>query len=281
MGGKNGPNLKVPTRHSSCTARESNRHKPMTSCILTTARCNVLLLYSYNRRCCQLPFSPHGPHLRAMNYQTRDTMSTQDSSSRAVQVLLSHIDQGWTTSCAGPDALSSTFVSQAAIKDYFRSSPQIPQLVEAACGTDSTPNARWITENCPIGFCILLSLGKGGYVRHFVEHVGLWDVNLPFSARPEDFPQVPNEPEFFDTFRLEQWRFFPVEIPRSPAVKFQKDRPLPIVESEVLKYGDTANLYRVKIHREYDNAITNDEVGLGPSTNCLAQLQLIFALGGR
>lgn len=178
-------------------------------------------------------------------------MNKQDPSNPLVQQLLSHIDQDWTTSCAH-DGRASAFVSQASIKQFLDVSPQIRDLIVAGCGEQFGYSTKFIIQNCPIGLCILLRLGRGEYIGHFLGHAGLWDREMPFFAKPEDFPYVPQEPTFFKVFQEEQWRFFPLTIYQSQAVKFQKERPLPIVESTLLKKSHTAKLFRVKIHQEYD-----------------------------
>lgn len=193
-------------------------------------------------------------------------MSAQDSANPAVQALLHHIETS-TTSCTVFEEAGAEppvpFVSQVAIQTYFQdNSAQITKVIQAACGTNTAVTAKWVTQRCPISFCILISLGYGDYIRHFLDNAGLWDVKLPFGSRPDDFPRVPGNPDFFNIFREAQWRFFPVTISRTPSVKFPKELPLPLVERKRLRKenGITANLYRVTIHRDYDDARTGEQV---------------------
>lgn len=192
-------------------------------------------------------------------------MSAQDSTHPAIQQLLHHIETSTTTCTVSGDTTTAppfTFVSQDAINRYFQDHPkQISKAVDAACGPYGTVNAKWVTENCPIGFCILLGLGYGSYIKHFVSFAGLHDEKLPFWSQPVDFPHIPGNPDFFEQFREAQWRFFPITFSPTPSVKFQTELPLPIVERKKLRaHGLTADLYRIKIHHEYDKACTGEEV---------------------
>lgn len=78
--------------------------------------------------------------------------------------------------------------------------------------------------------CILLLIGRGHYIRHFVRRDKLRDSFLPFNAkfRPEGFPLDPNdrdEGEFLVRFCEQQWKFC------APIIETTLQRPSRITSS--------------------------------------------------
>jgi hypothetical protein len=102
-------------------------------------------------------------------------------------------------------------------------------------------------------FTILILIGKGRYIEHFVQHHNLRDTQLPFLEKPPHFPTDPNDPFFWDSFYEKQFAFCAHYFRYNENYTKLEDRCiLPIISKEVLGQGGSAAIYKIKLHSHYD-----------------------------
>lgn len=146
------------------------------------------------------------------------------------------------------------FLPNSALKARFTTG-HVRQLNEAVLGTTRLPfNVKDILDDYCKVFCILLEIGKGEYLEHFSRDSSLCDQRLPFEpeSRPQSFPNVPNDPEFFTKFCEKQWLVCPPEFRKKSDSKYRKEVILPIIESTYKEQGGSARIYQIKLHQCYD-----------------------------
>lgn len=114
------------------------------------------------------------------------------------------------------------------------------------------PEEVWRT--CIRVFSILLLVGRGSYIPHFVHHDQLWDAKLPFFSQPRHFPPTAGDDAFFPSFFKQQWHFCPHIFRRSVMdAQIDKECILPIVGMEKLGGGGSALTYKIELHPAYDD----------------------------
>lgn len=128
-------------------------------------------------------------------------------------------------------------------------------------------------------FCILLHIGKGRYILKFTKHASLGDSALPFDPEnpPAKFPICPEDPSFFPHFCDQQWRWCAPKFQRHMLnEEFGARTVLPITSMEQLGDGGSARLYKIKIHKLYNELLTFDESKIvSLSTDAKFMLQLM------
>jgi hypothetical protein len=110
-------------------------------------------------------------------------------------------------------------------------------------------------------FCILLHIGKGRHIPEFIKHGSLSDAALPFDpeSAPPRFPHSAEDPNFFSKFCDEQWRWCAPKFQRHMLdEEFEAKRVLPITFMEELGDGGSAKLYKIKIHKLYNDLLSDD-----------------------
>ena len=104
-------------------------------------------------------------------------------------------------------------------------------------------------------FTILILLGKGTYIEHFVQFPNLRDSNLPFLVKPSHFPTDPTDPIFWERFHEKQFAFC-AHYFRDNENKWLEDLcVLPITEKSAIGQGGSATLYKIRLHPHYDKLI--------------------------
>ena len=113
------------------------------------------------------------------------------------------------------------------------------------------PDAQSIARYYLRTFSILLCIGRGQFITYFQEHESLKDQKLPFLARPTNFP-ASTTADFFDAFKQKQWEFCVESLKNDMHVYLEKDRILPIIESEKIALGGSAVIYKITVLKEYN-----------------------------
>jgi hypothetical protein len=79
------------------------------------------------------------------------------------------------------------FIPSVRAKEYIKkNAPEL--LAELFDASEHYPNKN-IIDACSLSFAILLSIGQGRFIAHFVKHEKLCDKHLPFTSRPAEFPR--------------------------------------------------------------------------------------------
>lgn len=106
-------------------------------------------------------------------------------------------------------------------------------------------------------FCILLNIGKGQYIEHFLKSFSLSDQKLPFhpESEPPAFPSDPNDPKFFERFCDKQWSLCAPEFKNKAKSSYRKEEVLPITEKEFISQGGSADVFKIKLHKDYNKLV--------------------------
>ena len=156
------------------------------------------------------------------------------------------------------------YVSRTALDEHF-SIPLITELINALFDPldpgDEGPDAGQIKRKYSKIFCLLITIGKGDFITNFVAH-GIDDQRLPLGPdKPEGFPTLPSDADFYDEFRRKQWEFCVPELDFDFAYGRQYDHSdwiLPIRHIKQLGEGGSATVHQVEVPGSYYQL---DEVG--------------------
>ena len=147
------------------------------------------------------------------------------------------------------------FVPFEQIKDYFNEENHLIDVLSAVF-PDEEPipvDDSVVQDSYLRTFCILLSIGAARYIRHFVEHDGLSDSQLPHhTSRPDNFPISPSRPDLWKSFCDKRWVFCATEMKFKINVTLKPNQILPIVERKVLGKGGSAVVSKIVLHKSFN-----------------------------
>ncbi|KAL8883395.1 MAG: hypothetical protein Q9192_007192, partial [Flavoplaca navasiana] len=164
------------------------------------------------------------------------------------------------TGCRGPDnMIGSNYISQAKLQEYLTTERIKMLLQELFQNTSqSPPSTERVRSYYLRPFAILLAVGYGHMIRHFVERRELQDKSLPFSTEPEDFPKASTQ-NLFEAFRKEQWQFCAVPLEYDMRDDLADDYILPITAKEEISGGASAILYKITVDEAYNKLKPADD----------------------
>lgn len=153
----------------------------------------------------------------------------------------------------GPDhAAQRNFIPLSAVQQYLGASQCVEGLLAALCAENV--EAQTVREHYLRTLAILILIGKGHMIKHFVRYHSLKDERLPFRTRPEDFPHS-SDAKFFDKFRRKQWQFCVTDLEYNMDLHLHKEEILPIVEKEEIGRGGNATVFKIVIASEYNKLV--------------------------
>ena len=173
----------------------------------------------------------------------------------AIQNFLAWADAPNTLSlgCQGTASnIERPFIPLKRLQAYFHEPRRINSLLKALLkekDVGQLPASEIVRTRYPRVFSILILIGRGRFIDHFVHHEILDDQHLPLEAQPQSWPSS-TEADFFESFCAKQWLFYPAHFEHHMDRHFGKDRILPIVEKEVLGEGGSAIVQRVILEDE-------------------------------
>jgi len=96
-------------------------------------------------------------------------------------------------------------------------------------------------------------LGKGRQIGNFIS-TDLDDGKLPFESQPLRWPPDTDPPNWFESFRKEQWKFCaPIVSPSELADKgYVSERILPIISKEKLRGGASADVFKIALEESHN-----------------------------
>jgi hypothetical protein len=153
-----------------------------------------------------------------------------------------------------------TFLPFPKLRELFLDHERTTKLLQSVFGFDRPPpiDARNISRGYERIFAILLLIGRGAYIGHFV-HSGIDDSRLPLHALPEDVPIPSRDPEFFSAFYKCQWQFCAHTFEKSyNRSQLRNETVLPITSIRVIRTASNADLVQINIHPAY-NRLSPDE----------------------
>jgi hypothetical protein len=154
-----------------------------------------------------------------------------------------------------------TFVPFQEFANYLVEGDRLTDILWAIFpGEDHLPvEVGAVQETYLKAFCILLSIGKAKYIRHFCERENLSDLQIPFHSTPAHFPITTTLPTLWDSFFEKQWMFCAAEMtPNMHNILFDAHRILPIIEHQNLAEAGSAVVSRIVLHPS-SNKLRRDE----------------------
>jgi hypothetical protein len=148
----------------------------------------------------------------------------------------------------------SSFVYLGTVKTYLEENDRekLAEILDVLFQDDGGPDQEELLTHYLAVFCILLQIGKGEYIDHFVDH----EIHDQFEFDPEHippkFPSVSGDETFYQMFCEAQWRFCVPDFKENMKKIFHPKRTLPIVEKRLLATGGSARIYIIKLHNSYD-----------------------------
>jgi hypothetical protein len=153
------------------------------------------------------------------------------------------------------ETVNAPFMPLQKLEKYLKEGSRTRDLVQALFPGEVLsvqPEAIW--HKCIQSFATLLLIGKGEFIRHFVQHDSLRDGKLPFTSCPSDFPTDSKDPGFFEKFRKQQWTFCPHSFRKIDVdIEIKKECILPIIHKELIGTGGSAYTYKIKLAAYYDD----------------------------
>ena len=174
-----------------------------------------------------------------------------------IQDVLSWKDSSdtWRLGSRGVDGeLDRRFIPRSTLEAKFKAPLKVERLLHALFekSNDPLPDADYIRNRYLRPFVILLCVGQGRMIYHFVEHESLQDPHLPFRALPQGFPSS-TTCKLWETFEREQWNFCAMGLEYNMSYHLGTDDILPIVHKERLGEGGSAVTHRITVHPDYDS----------------------------
>lgn len=153
------------------------------------------------------------------------------------------------------------FLPYGLIDSYFRDNNfhHLNKILDAIFDKDPPVDAETILRTCPKVFCILLSIGQGRFIQHFIQYENLYDLQLPFDPThpPADFPMSicpmsASDDQLLQTFCAKQWKFCAKPFRNLAGLRIPEDQILPIKDMERLAGGGSAAVHKIVLYEEYN-----------------------------
>ena len=148
------------------------------------------------------------------------------------------------------------FIAPSVVKEYLGAGRRVEELLVSIFGKEASNiiDANAIRNHYGRTLAILLLIGEGGMIKHFVRHTGLRDHRLPYRSRPPNFP-LSIDTSFFDRFFKEQWQFCPAVLEYNMDLDFSGEDIIPLVEKTPIGHGGNAVIYKIKIDGEHNKLV--------------------------
>ena len=146
------------------------------------------------------------------------------------------------------------FVPQTRLQSYL-SPKRVERLLDVLFpGQDviERPPSRQIIDRYLRVFSILLCIGHGAFIKHFIRFESLQDTKLPFGSPPSSFPRSADH-NLFEPFQQRQWEFCCPTFIYDMRSHYESERILPITRRENIASGGSAIIYRICIEEEYND----------------------------
>lgn len=165
--------------------------------------------------------------------------------------------------CGGPENdINRKYISLVVLKEKLNRR-KIEELLEALFENweKPAPDPDWIKRHYLRPFAILLCIGEGRMIYHFVKHQRLQDHLLPFPDEPHEFPSS-TRCNLYTAFRQKQWAFCAVRLEYNISSLLGTDEILPIVHKERIEDGGSAVTYKIVVDDDYDELVPRNNESL-------------------
>lgn len=131
-------------------------------------------------------------------------------------------------------------------------------------------------------FCILLRLGHGRMIEHFVRYEELSDRRLPFDLGhpPAEFPRLKEDSAFLQLFCEVQWMYcVPVFDGHMLHRHFGKQRLFPIVEKQEYGFEGMAARYLVRLYGPHNRLLPANQMTVSMDLKMIAEVLQLTGAG--
>ena len=142
------------------------------------------------------------------------------------------------------------YIPKTAFDAYFSSPEMVKQLLEALF-TDPRPDPYYICAHYCHSFAILLSIHQGPMIRRFTDFPDLQDTFLPFTKKPDNFPES-SQADLFSAFHERQWRYYPRSLNCKMRGPIPADVILPFQVTGRVGRGRSATVDRIEVDQAYN-----------------------------
>lgn len=148
------------------------------------------------------------------------------------------------------------FIPPSAVKEYLGAPRRVEDLLISIFRNEANSiiDAEVIRQHYLRPFAILLLIGKGLMIKHFVQYRSLQDHHLPYRSRTEDFP-FSSDSSFFEQFANQQWQFCAADLEYNMNLHLHKEEILPIIHKEKIGQGGNAVIFKIRVHEEYNKLV--------------------------
>ena len=147
------------------------------------------------------------------------------------------------------------FIPPSAVKEYLGANRRVEDLLTSLFGREaSSIDAEVIREHYIRPLAILLVIGEGPMIKHFVQYLSLQDHRLPYRSRPEDFP-FSSHSNFFERFHNQQWQFCAADLEYNMNLHLHKEEILPITDKQEIGRGGNAVIFKISVDEEYNKLV--------------------------
>ena len=140
------------------------------------------------------------------------------------------------------------------LKTYFDTPGRTRDLLRSLGSRGGSGEVGTLPSTHVQVFAILLLVGHGIFIEHFIHHPNLSDCNLPFPTEPPHWPASSDE-GFFANFYAKQWLFYVPRLHFDCSILFYGQSVLPITEKKRLGTGVSATVNKVSVEASYNRLI--------------------------
>lgn len=178
-----------------------------------------------------------------------------------------HEFQEWANKRRVPNETAlQDFIPISEVQAFFHSPGKTSELLKVLFDEEeSRPRSQTVRNYYILVFCILIAIGRGRQIQHFLRHDHLQDSKLPFFQKPEHFghDSTCSPDDFFEDFERMQWRFCVPVLDRERTFRdFDHRTIMPFLKKQRIGGGGSATVYQVEVHRDHDRL--EARVGLRP-----------------
>ena len=199
-------------------------------------------------------------HAALLGHYLRQIMSqTQPEEDEEIQAFRKWISSSITRrpGIGGSSHVTSyEFIPLSAVQEYLGTNHRVDDLLTSLFGKEANRviDAEVVREHYLRPFAILLVIGEGRMIKHFVQYRSLQDHRLPYRSRPDDFP-ISKDAGFFDQFYEQQWQFCAADLEYNMNLRLHKEEILPIIAKEEIGDGGNAVIFKIVIDEEYNKLV--------------------------
>ncbi|KAL9039625.1 MAG: hypothetical protein Q9214_004801 [Letrouitia sp. 1 TL-2023] len=153
-------------------------------------------------------------------------------------------------------ATQCEFIPASAVKEYLEADDRVERLLESLFDSETVKelDAEVIREHYLRPLAILLLIGEGRMIKHFIKYQSLEDHRLPYRTCPDDFP-FSSDPNLFERFYNQQWQFCATYLDYNMNLHLHKEDILPITLKEKIGSGGNAVIFKVIVEKEYNKLV--------------------------